>query len=134
MQPQGQTGGNGNPGICFLNVDLVLGFPTTYLWESKYAALNVKIWLETKSHKTIPQAALERLHTHGVSVEVDATKLGNNLKHNECQKKGLGMPPHILEGLLLLQPLSTGGRCLDFLFGCSSAGNGRPFDRLNVRG
>ena len=74
LQPQGQTGGNGNPGICFINVDLVLGFPTTYLWKSKYAALNVKIWLETKSHKTIPQAALERLHTHSVSVEVDAAQ------------------------------------------------------------
>ena len=50
-----------------------------HLWKSKYAALDVVIWLETISHKTLPQTASKRLNTYSVSVEVDSSKLENNL-------------------------------------------------------
>ena len=53
-----------------------------YLWKAKYAALDVIIRRETKSHKTLPQTTSQRLNTHSVSVKVDPSKLENYLEHN----------------------------------------------------
>ena len=57
-------------------------FIKIHLWKSEYAALDVKIRRETKSHKTLPQTTSERLNTDSVSVKVDPSKLENNLEHN----------------------------------------------------
>ena len=52
-----------------------------HLWKAEYAALDVIIRSETKSHKTLPKTTSERLNTDSVSVKVDPSKLENYLEH-----------------------------------------------------
>ena len=61
-----------------------------HLWKAKYAALDIVIWGEAKSHKTPTETAPERRNTYSVSVKVDSSKLENNLKHTILLVQGEG--------------------------------------------